>query len=199
MHSRQAGVRACGDGRTAVPSYLFYFIVSRSHPQPWVNIFLRDRAPTHPSPATILSTVTTTPYSPLAVFRSRSSFPQHCHPSPPRHHPFDRSPGSVDIANERGVGADGGHVISKFEEEDCEKLPLGISYEAVGISRSNSCNSFRSCVKKIVSNYLSTGTGPPSVDIYCFSDYFANCINIRKFLYTFHLNTNRERNPSTFI
>lgn len=41
------------DGRT---SYLFYFIVSRSHPQAWVNIFLRDRAPTHP---TILSTVTT--------------------------------------------------------------------------------------------------------------------------------------------
>lgn len=29
-------------------SYLFYFIVSRSHPQAWVNIFLRDRAPTHP-------------------------------------------------------------------------------------------------------------------------------------------------------
>lgn len=36
-------------------------------------------------------------------------------------------------------------------------------------------------MKKIVSNYLSTGTGPPSVDIYCFSDYFANCINIRKY------------------
>lgn len=115
-------------------SYLFYFIVSRSHPQAWVNIFLRDRAPTHPPLPTILSTLTT-PYSLIvAVFRSRSSFPQHRHPSSP---PFFRLyPGSVDIANQEGrTRPDGGRVISKFEEEDCEKLPLGIiSCEAVGIS-----------------------------------------------------------------
>lgn len=81
-------------------SYLFYFIVSRSHPQAWVNIFLRDRAPTHPSLfATFLSTVTT-PYPLIvAVFRSKSSFPQHRHPSsPPFFWPY---PGSVDIANQR--------------------------------------------------------------------------------------------------
>lgn len=45
-YALQANVRPYVRPCARRTSYLFYFIVSRSHPQAWVNIFLRDPSPT---------------------------------------------------------------------------------------------------------------------------------------------------------